>query len=185
MPLMILAHPKYEQSIANKTIVEELKNSSIDLEIRNIYQLNQNYNIDINSEQEALLRHDLIILQYPMYWFNMPAILKIWFDQVFTYQFAYGSKGNKLKNKRLLPSLTIGQPEKNFKQDNNPFLIDSFLKSIKKSAEYSQMKYIEPVILYDIATVSGHSEHEIKEKAKTHSESLQRVIENNIYTQLT
>lgn len=27
MSLMILAHPKFEQSIANKTIVEELKNS--------------------------------------------------------------------------------------------------------------------------------------------------------------
>ncbi|PHM61816.1 NAD(P)H-dependent oxidoreductase [Xenorhabdus ishibashii] len=124
MPLMILSHPNFEQSIANKTIIDELKNSNIDLEIRNIYQLNPNYNIDVNSEQEALLRHDLIILQYPMYWFNMPAILKIWFDEVFTYQFAYGSKGDKLKNKRLLPSLTIGQPEKNFKKDNNLSLID-------------------------------------------------------------
>ncbi|MBD1229575.1 NAD(P)H-dependent oxidoreductase [Xenorhabdus griffiniae] len=180
MSLMILAHPNFEQSIANKTIVEELKNSSIDLEIRNIHQLNPNYNIDINSEQEALLRHDLIILQYPMYWFNMPAILKAWFDQVFTYQFAYGSKGNKLKNKKLLPSLTIGQSEKNFKQDNSQFLIDSFLKSIKKSAEYSQMKYIDPVILYDIATVNGHTEHEIKEKAKAHSEKIKRVIQRNI-----
>ncbi|PHM27670.1 NAD(P)H-dependent oxidoreductase [Xenorhabdus budapestensis] len=77
MPLMILAHPNFEQSIANRKIVEELKNSNIDLELRNIYQLNQNYNIDANSEQEELLRHDLIILQYPMYWFNMPAISKI------------------------------------------------------------------------------------------------------------
>lgn len=65
-----------------------------------------------------------------MYWFNMPAILKIWFDEVFTYQFAYGSKGDKLKNKKLLPSLTVGQPERNFQGDNH-LLIDDFMRSIQ------------------------------------------------------
>lgn len=56
----------------------------------------------MSAEQEALLRHDTIILQYPMFWFNMPAILKLWFDEVFTYQFAYGSQGDKLKDKKSL-----------------------------------------------------------------------------------
>ncbi|MCO6521143.1 MAG: NAD(P)H-dependent oxidoreductase [Snodgrassella sp.] len=102
-----------------------------DLEIRNIHHLYSGYQIDISAEQAALLRHKLIILQYPMYWFNMPAILKIWFDQVFTYQFAYGSKGNKLKNKKILVSMTVGQQEENFKLENH-FLINDFLQTVKK-----------------------------------------------------
>ncbi|MDX7985850.1 NAD(P)H-dependent oxidoreductase [Xenorhabdus sp. 12] len=182
MPLMILAHPNIQQSAANKTIVEELKKSNIELEIRDIYNLSPNYNIDVAAEQEALLRHDFIILQYPMYWFNMPAILKVWFDQVFEYQFAYGSKGYKLKNKKLLPSFTVGQPERNFKLDEYTSRMDNFLEPIKKSAEYSKMHYIEPVILYEIASVydvknvTGNTKGEIINKAKEHSKRLQETI---------
>ncbi|MFD1260712.1 NAD(P)H-dependent oxidoreductase [Entomomonas asaccharolytica] len=175
MALMILAHPNYKQSIANKTIAETLQKSVDDLELRNIYQLYPDYQIDIEAEQAALLKHDLIILQYPMYWFNMPAILKIWFDKVFTYQFAYGSQGDKLKNKKLLPSLTVGQPEQNFQSDNH-FLIDDFMCSLKKTAEYAQMNYLKPVILYDISIVTGHTELEITQKAKAHSQKLHLLI---------
>ena len=50
--------------------------------MRDIFQLYPDYKIDVSAEQEALLRHDTIILQYPMFWFNMPAILKLWFDEV-------------------------------------------------------------------------------------------------------
>lgn len=94
MILMILVHSNLDQSIANKTISEELARKIHGLEIRNIHALYPDYKIDNLTEQNALLRHSLIILQYPMYWFNMLAILKSWFDQVFTYQFAYGSQGN-------------------------------------------------------------------------------------------
>ncbi|EDR9797663.1 NAD(P)H-dependent oxidoreductase [Salmonella enterica subsp. enterica serovar Zongo] len=178
MALIILAHPNIENSIANKSIIAELQSRLADVEIRDIFKLNPNYRINEKEEQSALLRHDLIILQYPMYWYNMPAILKIWFDQVFTYQFAYGSKGDKLKDKSLLPSLTVGQPEQNFKQKDNLSLMDNLLMPIQKTAHYTQMKYINPFILYDIATVTGHTESEIKSKAKVHSEKLIAAINN-------
>ncbi len=176
MALVILAHPDIEHSVANKTITRELQHKFPDLEVRDIFQLNPDHKINIQEEQAALLRHDLIILQYPMYWYNTPAILKSWFDQVFTYQFAYGSKGDKLKGKSLLPSLTVGQPEQNFKQDENTALIESLLMPIKKSIEYTQMHYLEPVILYGISTVLGYTETEIITKAKKHSSQLEDII---------
>ena len=82
MALIILGHPNIEQSVANKTIIENVQTNMPDIEIRNIHQLYPNYQINVQEEQAALLRHNLIVLQYPMYWFNMPAILKIWFDEV-------------------------------------------------------------------------------------------------------
>ena len=176
MTLMILAHPDLKHSIANKTIAQTLLKSQLDLEVRNIHQLYPDYKIDVEKEQAALLRHDLIVLQYPMYWFNIPAILKHWFDEVFTYQFAYGSKGDKLKNKKLLPSLTVGQPEKNFQQGGK-HLIEDFLQAIKYSTIYSQMQYIDPCLLYGTSIVSGYSPQEIEEKAIQYSKKLQQIIE--------
>lgn len=45
---------------------------------------------DVKAEIEKLLWADALILQFPLWWFAMPAILKGWVDRVFAYGFAYG-----------------------------------------------------------------------------------------------
>jgi NAD(P)H dehydrogenase (quinone) len=45
---------------------------------------------DVKIEIEKLLWADALILQFPLWWFAMPAILKGWVDRVFAYGFAYG-----------------------------------------------------------------------------------------------
>ncbi|MGQ1230831.1 NAD(P)H-dependent oxidoreductase [Acinetobacter baumannii] len=167
MALLILAHPYYAQSIANKTIVNELVKTYPDLEVRDIFQLYPDYKIDVGAEQEALLRRDTIILQYPMFWFNMPAILKLWFDEVFTYQFAYGSQGDKLKDKKVIISMTVGQKEANMVNDQEN-LIDSFLKSVQHSIQYTQMQLSGTFLLYDVSPLSGNPESKIKLVAVEH-----------------
>jgi len=47
---------------------------------------------DIAAEQEKLLWADAVVFQFPVWWFGFPAILKVWFDRVFAYKFAYGYK---------------------------------------------------------------------------------------------
>jgi NAD(P)H dehydrogenase (quinone) len=70
---------------------------------------------DIVVEQEKLKDCDLLILQFPLWWFSMPAILKGWVDRVLTMGFAYG--GGKwydeggLKGRRAMLSITTGGPQ--------------------------------------------------------------------------
>jgi NAD(P)H dehydrogenase (quinone) len=45
---------------------------------------------DVKVEIEKLLWADTLILQFPLWWFAMPAILKGWVDRVFAHGFAYG-----------------------------------------------------------------------------------------------
>lgn len=45
---------------------------------------------DISAEQQKLLWADTVILQFPLWWFTMPAIMKGWVDRVFAHGFAYG-----------------------------------------------------------------------------------------------
>lgn len=51
MALLILGHPDYLNSIANKTIVEQLNTDISDLEIRNIQELYSDFRIDVKAEQ--------------------------------------------------------------------------------------------------------------------------------------
>ena len=45
---------------------------------------------DVRAEIEKLLWADALILQFPLWWYAMPAILKGWVDRVYAYGFAYG-----------------------------------------------------------------------------------------------
>lgn len=45
---------------------------------------------DIAREQEKLRWADTVILQFPLWWFSVPAILKGWVERVYAYGFAYG-----------------------------------------------------------------------------------------------
>lgn len=78
---------------------------------------------DVASEQQKLHAADALILQFPLWWFGMPAILKGWVDRVFAYGLAYGYKGEGnryrygdggFKGKRAMLSVTIGGPKKDY-----------------------------------------------------------------------
>lgn len=45
---------------------------------------------DITREQEKLRWADAVLLQFPLWWYSMPAILKGWVERVYAFGFAYG-----------------------------------------------------------------------------------------------
>lgn len=45
---------------------------------------------DITAEQQKLVRAELVVLQFPLWWYGPPAILKGWFDRVLVSGFAFG-----------------------------------------------------------------------------------------------
>lgn len=174
MALLILAHPNLDKSVANKTIIEELKKSNLQLEIRNLHDLYPDFKIDAKAEQQALLQHETIVFQYPFFWLSIPAILKQWFDMVFEYQFAYGSQGDKLKGKNFIPSFTIGSPESAYQTlGKHNFRVYEFCKSIEQTAHYAQMNYIEPIYFYGASSTGKYNtEDDIRTNAKNHANRL-------------
>ncbi len=178
MALLILGHPNIGESIANKAIIEEIQRVNPNIEIRNLAALYPDFKIDSAKEQEALLKHDLIIFQYPLYWYNMPAILKQWFDVVFTHQFAYGSKGDKLKDKKVLASVTVGSLEKEYRTfGKHNFRINDFFKNIEQTAYFAQMLFLDPLFFHGTSTVDGFTVSEIEGRARSYARDLLNYIE--------
>ncbi|UOO82270.1 NAD(P)H-dependent oxidoreductase [Uruburuella testudinis] len=177
MTLIILAHPNFQQSVANKTIITELADSGLDIEIRDLCRLYPHYDIDAGAEQAALLQHKAIVFQYPLYWYNMPAILKQWFDTVFEYQFAYGRNGDKLKDKLFIPSFTVGAPQSEYQPlGEHHFKIEEFCKNLAQTAYYTQMQYIEPVYFHGTSLNAGYTENDIRQKAAQQAQRLIQLI---------
>lgn len=77
--------------------------------------------LDVQVEIEKLKWADLVVLQYPIWWYGMPAILKGWVDRVFTYGGVYTSQERydhgRFRGKRALLSVTAGGPESTYRPD--------------------------------------------------------------------
>ena len=76
---------------------------------------------DVVAEIEKVQWCDLLILQFPLYWFSMPAIMKGWFDRVFVNSLIYG-KGKRyetggLKGRKAMVCLTAGAYENMFRSN--------------------------------------------------------------------
>lgn len=75
----------------------------------------QGFAADIAAEQAKLDWCELMIWQFPLWWFGLPAILKGWVDRVFAMGKVYGfgqiyANGSQ-KGKKALLSLTTGGPQ--------------------------------------------------------------------------
>ena len=94
--LIVSGHTDLNDSVANKTILEEIEKKLPDAEMSYLDKLYPDYKIDVKKEQEKLLKADIIVLQYPVFWYSMPSILECWMEQFFEYGFSHGSEDSKL-----------------------------------------------------------------------------------------
>ncbi|XP_077568788.1 NAD(P)H dehydrogenase [quinone] 1 [Stigmatopora nigra] len=73
---------------------------------------------DIVAEQRKVKEADLIIFQFPLYWFSVPAIMKGWMDRVLTQGFAFSMKNmydnGVFKNKKAILSFTTAATKSMF-----------------------------------------------------------------------
>lgn len=79
------------------------------------------FSTEVQGEIDRLLAADLLILQFPMWWYSVPAIMKGWIDRIFafgvTYDFGKTWDRGVMRGKRAMLSFTTGAPETTFAPD--------------------------------------------------------------------
>lgn len=177
--VVISGHPNLPASNTNTVILDELSFQLTDVEIRRLDELYPDFNIDVEAEQQALIKADVIVLQFPFYWYSTPALLKKWLDEVFSYNFAYGAEGDKLKGKDLILSFTVGGPEESYDPlGYNHFEVEQFLRPLQQTAYLAGMNYSKPVYTNRMVYIPGvyNELEEVQGRAKQHADRLVKQI---------
>ncbi|MEE6500311.1 hypothetical protein FKM82_003737 [Ascaphus truei] len=111
---------------------------------------------DIVEEQKKLEAADLVIFQFPVFWFGLPAILKGWFDRVLTQGFAYNlqsmyDNGHFQKKKAIL-SFTTGGLQSMYTPTGINGDINVLLWPVQRGIlHFCGFQVLEPQISYSIA----------------------------------
>ncbi|MBO6638215.1 MAG: NAD(P)H-dependent oxidoreductase [Roseitalea sp.] len=122
------------------------------------------YCAEIEAEHRKLDKADLLVFQFPLWWFSVPAILKGWVDRVFAAGYCYG--GGKIfetggfAGKKAMLSLTTGGLPDRFTKD----ALYGDIHDIVRHIEYGMLAFtgftvLPPFVVHGPAKI-GQDERE-------------------------
>lgn len=167
--LILFAHPALQKSRVNRQLMNAVK----DLEgitFHDLYEAYPDFHVDVKKEQAILSRNDIIVFQFPLYWFSVPALLKEWQELVLEYKWAYGKTDVALQGKKLMTAVSTGGRESLFCREGfNRHTIREYLAPVEQLARICGMEYLSPFVV--------HGTHELMgPEIDGHAEDYRRVI---------
>lgn len=146
--IIYYAHPGHKHSHVNRHMARAA--ARIDgITFVDLYADYPRFDINVDVEQQRLLDHDVILLQFPVFWYSTPSILKEWQDLVLEHGFAYGSNGDKLAGKHLLLAVTGAGPADAYTdQGYQHYPLRTFLTPLEQTARLCNMRFTAPYVLY-------------------------------------
>lgn len=168
--LVLFAHPVPQQSEVNIFLFEDAQQLP-NVTTVDIYAEYPDFNIDVVKEQQRLVNHDVIVFQYPLYWYSTPSILKEYQDLVLEYGFAYGKGGTALREKLFFCAISAGGKEEAYQTDGfNHFTIRQLLQPLEQMASITNMTYLAPFALFGSRSASR------EDRISTHREKWKMLL---------
>jgi glutathione-regulated potassium-efflux system ancillary protein KefF len=146
--VVVYAHPYPDRSRAGRALFEAVADLP-GVDTRVLYSMYPDFAIDVEAEQAALERADLVVWQSPFYWYGVPALLHHWVEKVLTDGWAYGPGGTALAGKACLWVATTGAPQSAYRPGAlHGYAFDAFVPPIAQTARFCGMRWQEPLIVH-------------------------------------
>ncbi|HXE36986.1 MAG TPA: NAD(P)H-dependent oxidoreductase [Azonexus sp.] len=121
---------------------------------------------DVLAEVEKVDWCDLLILNFPIFWFSVPAIMKGWIDRVFVSGRFYGGKRfydqGGMTGKRAMLAFTLGGQPHMFGPEGIHGEIDLMLRPLLRGAlGYAGFSVLPPFAAYHVPYLSHEGRQQI------------------------
>ena len=162
--LILAAHPQLEHSRVTRRLMQTAAAiAPARIVVHDLYARYPDFFIDVAAEQAALRAARLVVWLYPVHWYSMPPLMKLWLDEVLAYGWAYGPGGQALRGKDLWLVASTGGPAESYRPDgHNRYFFDAFVHPEEQTAWLTGMRWLPPLVLHgahrvDEATLHAHT----------------------------
>lgn len=163
--LVIFAHPYFEYSTSNLELIKVYAKNE-HLVFKDLYEEFPDFHIPTFRERKRIREYERLIFHFPLIWFSIPPLLKLWIDEVFDMTWN-AEKNHPLQNKDAIIIVTIGGKEENYTENGlYETTISDLLKSLTLSLKVNNIKIVELITIYNADDLEKAQLHEISEKIK-------------------
>jgi len=146
--IVYYAHPGHKYSQANRMLWRRAA-SVTGITRVDLYAEYPRFDIDIDREQQRLVDHEIILFQFPMFWYSTPSLVKEWQDLVLEHGFAYGKGGTALAGKTLMLAVSAAGPKEAYTRAGyQRYALRTFLAPLEQTARLCEMAFPAPYVLY-------------------------------------
>jgi putative NADPH-quinone reductase len=146
--IVYYAHPGHRHSHVNRHMARAAERVP-GITFVDLYADYPRFDIDVAREQQRLLDHDVILFQFPVFWYSTPSLLKEWQDLVLEHGFAYGVGGDKLRGKICMLAITGAGPAEAYTESGyQHYPLRTFLTPLEQTARLCEMRFTAPYVLY-------------------------------------
>jgi len=153
--LVLVSHPNLEDSRINDALATAA--GTVDgVTVRHIDSvLHENDgHFDVEAEQALVDAHDVLVFQFPWYWYSAPAAVKQYLDDILTRGWAYLG-GNALEGKPVIFAISTGGIADAYRADgHNKFTMNELLAPYIATANMTKMSWNEPFVVHGVRTLT-------------------------------
>lgn len=133
--LVLFAHPFLEFSDANRELIEVYKRDS-NFYFKDLYEEFPDMHIPAFRERKRIADYDRYVFHFPLIWFGMPPLLRLWIDEISDGNWLIGKEPNPFENKDVHIIITSRNHESSFCHEGKycysvDELISGFLVTLK------------------------------------------------------
>jgi glutathione-regulated potassium-efflux system ancillary protein KefF len=147
-PVYVLAaHPNLRESRVNRRLLEAAAGLP-GVDVNDLFATSPDYDIDVAAEQKRAEAAQLIVLLHPIHFYSMPALMKLWLDEVLTVGWAYGDR-KALRGKDLWLVASLGGTEASYHpRGYNRYFFDAFVPPYEQTAALCGLRFLPPMLFY-------------------------------------
>ena len=163
--LVIFAHPYFEYSTANLGLVKVYEHIE-NLSFKDLYEEFPDFHITTFRERKRIREFERLVFHFPLIWFSIPPLLKLWIDEVFDMTWT-AQINHPLQNKDAVIIVTVGGKEENYTENGlYQTTISQLLTSLTLSLKVNNIKIKEFITIYDADDLDKEQLSQISEKIK-------------------
>ncbi len=167
--LVLFAHPYFEYSTANVELIKVYEGVE-NLEFKDLYEEFPDFHIPTFRERKRIRDYERLIFHFPLIWFSLPPLLKLWIDEVFDMTWT-AQVNHPLQNKDALIIVTVGGKEEKYKAGGlYGSTVSELLASLTLSLKVNHIEVTEVIEIYD-------SDDLEKEQLQEFSKKIQKSLE--------
>jgi len=147
--LVLFAHPYYEHSTTNVQLINCYKNNP-DISFRDLYEDYPDFHIQAFRERKRLSQYQRIVFHFPLIWFGLPPLLKLWIDEVFDMKWIGQNEKNPLTGKDVMIVVSAGGSADHYSINGRyKTTIEQLLLSLRLSIEVNNMTLEDMLVVYN------------------------------------
>ncbi|WP_072998613.1 NAD(P)H-dependent oxidoreductase [Epilithonimonas mollis] len=147
--LVLFAHPYFEHSTTNVRLLE-CYDGMDNVTLRDLYEDYPDFHIQPFRERKRIVEYERIIFHFPIIWFGMPPLLKLWIDEVFDMRWISENGLNILSGKDALIITSVGGKEINYSPEGKfKANVEELLSGLKVSLDVNNIDLKKIHVIYN------------------------------------